>query len=178
MKKIGIIFLMLLFFTSYSQDNRGYIVSLNEQAPNFMLPLNEHELFELEQYKGKVIMIQFTASWCSVCMKEMPFIEKEIWQKHKNNDDFILIGLAKDTEKRNQREQEIQLMINQTGVTYPIISDYNSKIFNLFAEEKAGVTRNIIIDKNGQIAFLTRLFEREEFNEMKNIINELLKKKD
>jgi len=174
MKKIGILFLMLLFFTSYSQDNRGYIVSLNEQAPNFMLPLNEHELFELEQYKGKVIMIQFTASWCSVCMKEMPFIEKEIWQKHQENNEFILLGLAKDTKKRPQNEEQIEFMINRTGVSYPIVRDINSKIFNLFAEEKAGVTRNIIIDKNGNIAFMTRLFERGEFNEMKKVINELL----
>ena len=174
MKKIGIIFLMLLFFTSYSQDNRGYIVSLNEQAPNFMLPLNEHELFELEQYKGKVIMIQFTASWCSVCMKEMPFLEKEIWQKHQENNEFILLGLAKDTKKRPQNEEQIEFMINRTGVSYPIVRDINSKIFNLFAEEKAGVTRNIIIDKNGNIAFMTRLFERGEFNEMKKVINELL----
>lgn len=174
MKKIGILFLMLLFFTSYSQDNRGYIVSLNEQAPNFMLPLNEHELFELEQYKGKVIMIQFTASWCSVCMKEMPFIEKEIWQKHQENNEFILLGLAKDTKQRPQNEEQIEFMINRTGVSYPIVRDINSKIFNLFAEEKAGVTRNIIIDKNGNIAFMTRLFERGEFNEMKKVINELL----
>ena len=50
----------------------------------------------------------------------------------------------------------------------------NSKIFNLFAENKAGVTRNVIIDKKGNIAFLTRLFERNEFNEMKNKINNLL----
>ena len=176
MNKILIIF--FIPFIIYSQNNRGYIVELKEESPYFNIEINDKEFFNLSKATGKVIMLQFTASWCSVCIKEMPFIEKEIWQKHKNNDDFILIGLAKDTEKRNQREQEIQLMINQTGVTYPIISDYNSKIFNLFAEEKAGVTRNIIIDKNGQIAFLTRLFEREEFNEMKNIINELLKKKD
>ena len=175
MNKIIIIF--FIPFIIFSQNNRGYIVELEEEAPYFNIEINEKEFFNLSKETGKVIMLQFTASWCSVCIREMPFIEKEIWQKHKNNDDFILIGLAKDTEKRNQREKEIQLMIDQTGVTYPIISDYHSKIFNLFAEEKAGVTRNIIIDQNGQIAFLTRLFEREEFNKMKNTIDELLKNK-
>ena len=68
-------------------------------------------------------------------------------------------------------------MIDRTKVTYPIITDFNSEIFNLFAEKKAGVTRNVIIDKNGNIAFLTRLFEKDEFNEMKDVIDELLKKK-
>ena len=54
--------------------------------------------------------------------------------------------------------------------------DEKSEIFNLFAEKKAGVTRNIIIDKEGNIAFLTRLFEKQEFDEMKNVIEKLIKK--
>ena len=122
-------------------------------------------------------MLQFTASWCSVCIKEMPFIENEIWKIHKDNPNFILIALAKDTEQRPQRQNEIQLMIEKTKITYPIITDYKSEIFELFAEKKAGVTRNIIIDQNGDIAFLTRLFDHKEFNTMKLMTDDLLKKK-
>tara|TARA_B100001250_G_scaffold322088_1_gene285288 strand:+ start:4618 stop:5148 length:531 start_codon:yes stop_codon:yes gene_type:complete len=176
MKKILIICLILLSHKGNSQDNRGYIVSVNEQAPTFTIPLNENEIFDLEKHKGKVIMIQFTASWCSVCMKEMPFIEEEIWQQHQTNNEFVLIALAKDTEKRPQAEEQIQFMIDRTGVGYPIVRDFHSEIFHLFAEKNAGVTRNIIIDQNGKIAFLTRLFEKNEFDEMKAVINELLSK--
>ena len=68
-------------------------------------------------------------------------------------------------------------MIQKTGITYQIIRDYNSKIFNLFAEQKAGVTRNVIINQKGEIAFLTRLFERKEFDEMKKTIEELFNNK-
>ena len=119
-------------------------------------------------------MLQFTASWCSVCIREMPYIENEIWLEHKENEDFVLIALAKDTEQYPQEKKEISQMIEKTAITYPVYRDENSKIFNLFAENKAGVTRNVIIDKKGNIAFLTRLFERNEFNEMKNKINNLL----
>ena len=143
-------------------------------APNFSLKTSEKKIFNLEENRGKVIMLQFTASWCSVCLKEMPFIENEIWITHKDDDDFILLALAKDTDKRNQGIQEIQLMRDKTGATYPIESDQNSELFNLFAQKKSGVTRNIIIDKTGKIAFLTRLFDRDEFDEMKGIIKDLL----
>jgi len=44
-------------------------------------------------------------------------------------------------------------MRERTGATFPIITDYNAGIFELFAEKKAGVTRSIIIDQNGEIAF-------------------------
>ena len=176
MKKIilySITLTLLILNINYlsAQDNRGYIVQIGDQAPEFIIDGKNI----IKENKGKVIMLQFTASWCSVCIKEMPHIEEEIWQIHKDNDNFILIGLAKDTEKRPQKNKEIDFMINKTGVTYPIISDDKSMAFNLFAEKKAGVTRNVIIDKNGKIQFLTRLFDVEEFNQMKFKIEELLK---
>jgi len=175
MKTIYLGFYIILT-TILLQDNRGYIVNVGDKAPLFSMSEN-NIITDLSQNKGKVIMLQFTASWCSVCIKEMPFIENEIWKIHKDNPNFILIALAKDTEQRPQRQNEIELMIEKTKVTYPIITDYKSEIFELFAEKKAGVTRNIIIDQNGDIAFLTRLFDHQEFNAMKLIIDNLLKKK-
>ena len=169
-KYIFIIILNFFCFCS-SQNNRGYIVNIGDKSPEFNL---EGKNF-IESNKGKVIMLQFTASWCSVCIKEMPHIEKDIWEVYKNNEDFVLVALAKDTKKRPQGDLEIKQMIDRTNVTYPVIRDYDSKIFNLFADEKAGVTRNVIIDKKGNINFLTRLFDIDEFNEMKIKIRELLK---
>ena len=105
-------FILLIFSVNYlyAQDNRGYIVNVGDQAPDFII--NGKNI--IKENKGKVIMLQFTASWCSVCIREMPHIEKEIWQVHKDNDNFVLIGLAKDTEKIPQSNKEIDLMINKT----------------------------------------------------------------
>ena len=169
MKKIFFLFLCTTLSMLSQENNRGYIVNVGDKVPTINI---------VEEYPNHVIMLKFTASWCSVCMKEMPVIEKEIWEVHKENSDFVLIALAKDTKKRPQKEKEIQFMTNKTKVTYPIITDYHSEVFELFAEEKAGVTRNVIIDKKGQIAFLTRLFDREEFNAMKENIDKLLIKKN
>ena len=170
----NIIVSLILSMSLNAQENRGYIVEVGDMAPNFSLKTSENSIFNLKENRGKVIMLQFTASWCSVCLKEMPFIENEIWITHKDDDDFILLALAKDTDKRKQGVQEIQLMRDKTGVTYPLERDQNSEVFNLFAQKKAGVTRNIIIDKTGKIAFLTRLFDKDEFDEMKGIIKDLL----
>ena len=168
MKKIFFLFLWTTLSMLSQENNRGYIVNVGDKAPTFNI---------LEEYPNQVIMLKFTASWCSVCIKEMPVIEKEIWETHKNNPNFILIALAKDTEQRPQRKKEIELMREKTGATFPIITDYDSEIFELFAEKKAGVTRSIIIDQKGEIAFLTRLFDHDEFNKMKTVIDKLLQKK-
>ena len=62
------------------------------------------------------------------------------------------------------------------GVTYPMASDLDSRLFDLFAGPKQGVTRNIVLDKKGEIIFLTRLYERSEFEEMILVIDQELKK--
>ena len=165
------LYFLLACFT-YSQNNeRGYIVSVGDKAPLFKTKTSSGEIFDLEKHKGKIVMLQFTASWCSVCIKEMPYIENEIWQLHKDSDDFFLVGIDK-----GESIEMINKLINKTNVTYPICLDEKSEIFELYAEKKAGVTRNVIIDRDGEIIFLTRLFDHNEFNEMKDIISKSLTK--
>ncbi|HYQ59173.1 MAG TPA: TlpA disulfide reductase family protein, partial [Draconibacterium sp.] len=69
----------------------GYIVKIGQQMPDIEMELTNGTKVSTADLEGKVTMLQFTASWCSVCRKEMPHIEKDIWQKHKDNSDFVLI---------------------------------------------------------------------------------------
>ncbi len=172
MKKILILCLAILTLNSCNSQNkdRGYIVKVGDQAPDFTTILDNGKSFSLSENKGKIIMLQFTASWCSVCRKEMPVIEKEIWQKLKDNPNFVLIGLDKDEPIEKAKEFR-----EKTGITYPLALDKGSAVFEKYAHKKAGVTRNVIIDKKGKIVCLTRLYNEEEFNNMKKIIFDLLK---
>jgi peroxiredoxin len=152
-----------------SSDGRDYIVKVGDLAPDFEMKLPNGESITLSSLRGKVIMLQFTASWCGVCRKEMPHIEKEIWTKHKNNPNFMLYGID-----REEPIEKINELIEKTGVTYPIGLDPDAGIFTLFAKKEAGITRNVIIDKDGKIVMLTRLFEMEEFEKMVELIDTLL----
>jgi len=150
-------------------DSNQYIVKVGDYAPDFEMELPSGEKVKLSSLKGKIVMLQFTASWCGVCRKEMPHIESEIWQKHKDNGNFVLYGI--------DREEPVETVLEfaqKTGVTYPIGLDPKADIFSLYAEREAGITRNVIIDKEGKIVMLTRLFEMEEFNKMVETINKLL----
>lgn len=145
-------------------DNEGYIVRVGQMAPDFLIKEAGGKTYRLSDLRGKVVMLQFTASWCSVCRKEMPFIESEIW-KEKKSEGLVVIGIDRDepVEKVLQFKKDI-------AISYPLALDPGADIFGLFAEKEAGVTRNVIIDKTGKIIFLTRLFEREEFDQMKKAI--------
>lgn len=170
-KRLLLIIFISLTISSFSQeaDSVGYIVKDGDVAPNFEMQLIDGRTITLEDLRGKVVMLQFTASWCSVCRKEMPFIEKEIWQIHKDKD-FIVIGIDRD-----EALEKVIKFAEKMKVTYPISLDPNADIFGLFALKQSGVTRNVIIDKEGRIVFKTRLFNREEFDLMKSEIEKLLK---
>lgn len=146
----------------------GFLVKVGEDAPNFKTRLTNGEKLKLKKLRGKVVMLQFTASWCKVCVKEMPYIEREIWLEHMD-DDFVVIGVDRD-----EPLEKVLAFIEKTKVTYPMALDPGAEIFKLFAEEKSGVTRNVIIDKQGKVRMVTRLFKRKEFDEMKEMIATLL----
>jgi peroxiredoxin len=179
MKIAGMILLILTVSTVIGQNpynkeipsDYGYLVKIGQQVPDFEMTLADGKVIQMSSLKDKVVMLQFTASWCSVCRKEMPHIEKEIWKKNKNNPGFALYGIDLDEpiDKVVQFKKDIK-------ITYPLALDPAGKIFYTFAAEKAGVTRNVIVDKSGKIVFLTRLYKPEEFAEMKKVIADLLKK--
>lgn len=173
MKHLALI--LLLFMTcswvQAPEDDRGYIVKVGDKAPNIELLFPDGTKKQLKDLKGKIIMLQFTASWCGVCRKEMPFIEKDIWLKHKDNPDFVLYGI----DFKESKEVAAKFA-KDTGITYPLLLDPEGNAFYSFAAEGAGVTRNVIIDKEGKIVYLTRLYEPKEFEEMTKVIDNLLKK--
>lgn len=151
-------------------DSTGYIVKVGDIAPDFTIKLIDGKTVKLSELRGKIVMLQFTASWCGVCRKEMPFIEKDIWQKHKSNPDFALIGIDRD-----EPLEKVIAFGKSTGVTYPLGLDPGADIFAKYALRQAGITRNVLIDKNGRIVMLTRLYNPEEFTSLVKKIDELLK---
>jgi len=169
LKGILTLIAVLIGMHVYAQDDYAYIVKVGDLAPDFETTTPDGQKVKLSDLKGKVVMLQFTASWCSVCRKEMPHIESEIWDKHKDNPDFALFGVDLD-----EPADKVAAFAEQIPVSYPLLVDPKGTAFYQYAEKGAGVTRNVIIDKKGKIVFLTRLFKQEEFDAMRNKIEKLL----
>ena len=173
MKKHFLFFTIFLSSIAFAQntDDRGYLVKVGDMAPDFSIKLIDGKLIKLSKLRGKIVMLQFTASWCGVCRKEMPFIEKDIWKKHKSNPNFALIAIDRDEPLETVRK-----FAKSIPISYPIGLDPKADIFALYAQREAGITRNVIIDKSGKIILLTRLYTVEEFSRMTLLLDSLLKK--
>ena len=162
--KIPIFFILSLFLFA---GDRGYIVEVGDMAPDFEMEFTDGQKTKLSELRGKIVILQFTASWCSVCRLEMPHLEKDVWQKYKDQN-VLLIGVDRD-----EPLETVIAFQKKIGITYPLALDPGASIFGLFAKKDAGGTRNVVIDKTGKIVFLTRLFEEKEYQEMLNVLKKL-----
>lgn len=151
-------------------DARGYIVKAGDKVTDFELKFLDGSTKKLSELDAEVIVLNFFASWCGVCRKEIPHLEKEIWQPLKDRR-LIIIGVD-----YKEKPEIVEKAKKEIGMTYPIALDSDGKIFEKFA--RGGVTRNIVLDKNFNIIFLTRLFKPEEFQQMKEAIRHKLGIKD
>lgn len=151
--------------------DRGYIVAVGDMAPDFEVAVDDGSSFRLSDYRGKVVMLQFTASWCGICRREMPYIERDIYGRFGSRGDFCLLGID-----REETEEKVARLKEVTGVSYPIGYDRDGAVFRLYAHPEAGITRNVLIDREGRIVMLTRRFEEREFEALCEKIGELVEK--
>lgn len=181
MKRIAILFMLLLPLSIQAQtqgklpegvtpDSTGYIIRVGQTVPDIKWTQTDGKTVSIKDLRGKVVMLQFTASWCGVCRKEMPFIERDIWQKHKDNKDFYLVGIDRDEPKAT-----VEAFAKQTGVTYPLALDPGADLFAKFALRESGITRNVLVDRDGKIVMTTRLYNEKEFQKLVGKIDSLLK---
>jgi peroxiredoxin len=179
--KIALLGCLLIFTNAFAQPSDElpnqetpadyeFIAKIGDIIPDFTMTLTNGKKISSKDWRGKVVMLQFTASWCGVCRKEMPYIEKDIWLKHKRNPDFLLFGVDRD-----EPLEKVIRYRKEMDISYPLAIDPNADVFGIFADKRAGVTRNVVIDQTGKIIYMTRLFKESEFREMVRVIGILLK---
>lgn len=149
-------------------QDRGYIVNIGDAIPAFELEDIDGNTFTRESLLGTNYILQFTASWCGVCRKEMPHLEQEVWLPFREHN-FILLGVDLDEPK-----EKVAQFAAQMEITYPIAPDPDGSLFYAIAAPKSGVTRNVVVNEQGEIVFLTRLFDEVEFSEMINVVDNLV----
>ena len=113
-------------------------------APDFTLAATDGRTFQLSSLRGKPVVVNFWATWCPPCRKEMPELE-QLWQRYGTGSELMLLGV-------NQAEdvatiQQFRSMV--TDVSFPILLDYNTGIARLYSVQALPTT--FFIDAEGRI---------------------------
>ena len=142
---IGLAALLLLLFLGLMRSQRGP-VSVGKPVPDFSLTTFEGQTYRLGDLRGKVVLINFWASWCKPCEQEAADLESA-WRKYKDSGDVVFLGIAwTDTEKKSLE------YLARFQITYPNGPDLGTRISQAF--RTTGVPETYIIDKDGNLAYV------------------------
>jgi cytochrome c-type biogenesis protein len=110
---------------------------------------------KLSDYKGKIIFLNFWATWCPPCREEMPFMQ-EIYDEYKDQDVVILAVNSTSVELRGgtdsqKAESQTREFIKKQGYTFPVLLDKQDEAWSIYMQR--GIPTNYIIDKKGIIRY-------------------------
>ena len=164
-------FLFLLFLlplATFAQGDAATLTKIGDQIPQFSFETENGKTVNISDYKGKLILINLFATWCPPCNIELPVMQKQIWDKHKNNPEFALFVFG-----REEGWDKLTPIKAKKGFTFPILPDLDRSIFSKFATQS--IPRNILIDQSGKIIYQSIGYSEKEFAVLTALIDGKLK---
>jgi cytochrome c biogenesis protein CcmG/thiol:disulfide interchange protein DsbE len=154
----GLLLVFLVVIGLALRNSQRGRVAVGEPAPEFSLTTFDGQTYEVSELKGKVILINFWASWCVPCENEAAFLEAA-WKYYQPRGDVLFLGVDyTDTEKA------AQAYLDRFGITYPNGPDLGTRISDMY--RMTGVPETFILDQDGRLAD----FKYGEFSSAEEII--------
>lgn len=144
-------------------------VKLSDPVPSFEFEKSPGKTMNINDLKGKTVLITFFATWCGPCRKELPLIQSDIYNKYKKNPNFELIILG-----REHTWNEVNKFKEANKFTMPFYPDPDRKVYSKFAGQY--IPRNFLISPDGKILFSSIGFEEKDFKKLKEMIEQQLRK--
>jgi len=118
-------------------------VTVGQRAPAFTLPGLKSDNVSLAQYRGKVVVLNFWATWCPPCVMETPSLEQ--FASEMKSDGVTVIGVSVD-----ENGQQLRQFVKEYHLTYPIARDPNAALSHRYGTFKFPET--YIIGRDGHVA--------------------------
>lgn len=158
------LFLIVFSISLFAQDDLESTTKLKvgDNMPVFTCKSLSGKDLSSENLKGKVVLINFWATWCPPCKAEMPLMQKELFESIQD-ENFVMAAIS-----RGEETDVVKKFIDQYKYTFPIYLDKEAKVYNLFASKY--IPRNFVIGKDGKIKFSSIGFTKEEFAKLVSVI--------
>ncbi|MEP6888630.1 MAG: TlpA disulfide reductase family protein [Nitrospirales bacterium] len=139
---VSIVILAVTFGIVWLQSAKYEPLTVGKEAPDFALPNLEDKSVRLSDYRGKVVFLNFWATWCKPCREEMPSME--VLYKNFDRDGLVVLAISID---RVTTKKDIPPFVSSMNLTFPVLVDswgQTDKRYKLM-----GVPETYIIDQQG-----------------------------
>ena len=137
-----------------------------QPAPDFTLPSAAGPNLRLQEQRGRVVMLNFWATWCGPCKREMPQLNR-LYTKYRASG-FVLMGVNVDDDPANAVGVSTKL-----GVQFPVLFDSAKKVSKLY--DVAGMPSTVIVDRKGTVRFIHRGYKPGDESEYLDQIRALVR---
>lgn len=169
MRKFKILFGVLISYTLLFA-----VPKIGEKAPDFELPtLDGSKTYSLKDFKGKVVLLNFWASWCTGCKAEMPEFVK--LQNEYEDKDFLIVAVNVDRtpEKAKEFLEKLQ-KITGKKINFLVLYDGKKKVIRVY--KPIGMPSSYLISKDGVLLkYFPSSFTEENIGELKQAVEEALR---
>ena len=117
-------------------------------APDFTLTDQHGNSHTLSDYKGKTVFLNFWATWCGPCKKEMPDVQALYEAYGENQEDLVVLGVA-NPGGQDVSQEEVEQFLEDNGYTFPVVMDLTGEV--LYNYSISAFPTTFMIDSNGNV---------------------------
>lgn len=138
--------ILLALYAAYKMHWR---VQPGDSISGMALKSLSGEVVEFAEFRGRIVVLNFFATWCPPCRLELQEIHEDLWPRIKNDDDVFL-----GTVSRGESDATVREFVRTRDYEWTFLIDEDSEAFEQVAFWKGGIPRTLIIDGKGFIRYL------------------------
>lgn len=162
MKKIVVILLIALSSFQGQSKDKNTKVFVGDRVPDFRVEMTDGTVVDINDLRGKVVLLNFTATWCSPSRTEMATVQEKLLGKY-SEDDFVFLVISREESLEDLMEYK-----RAYGFHQPIGLDLDRRIYSKFAD--ITVPRNYLIDRKGKVILVNRNFNPFKWRKIRRAI--------
>ncbi|MBR0335319.1 MAG: redoxin domain-containing protein [Alistipes sp.] len=154
---------------SQEQIEASTIAKQGTEAPDFKVEMFDGKSIRLSDLRGKVVLVNFWATWCPPCREELTRVQKEIIDRFAGQE-FVFLPIS-----RGEELHTVEAFRKRMGYTFPMGLDPDQRIFRRYATNY--IPRNFLIDRDGKVVLASIGYDKAEFAHLIETIEKTINNK-